>query len=123
MTNRLLTFLRQCKDRVLTRDVLLHAGLSFFAEEVEVDLALMQLVRDHVIIPVPERPFTFDLGAGVRPRIAKGKWWAFCKYLILPKPSLPLPHGPWPSLQFPQVLEQTMPQFPPRLGPLLGRLL
>ncbi len=41
MTNRLPMFLRQCKDHVLTRDaLLLHAGLSFFAEEVEVDLAL-----------------------------------------------------------------------------------
>ncbi len=77
MTNRLLLFLRQCKDRVLTRDsLLLHAGLNFFAEEVEVDLALMQLLHDHMIIPVPERPLSSTSVLACE-RISKGKWRAF----------------------------------------------
>src|SRR5947208_3716591 len=60
MRTRLLTFLQQCRELTLTRDILLlQAGLSFFADDVEVDLALMQLVREGLLLPVAEAPFTF----------------------------------------------------------------
>ena len=59
---RLLTAIRQCKERIVTRDaLLLRSGLSFFTEELEVDLVLMQLIREHAIDPVADAPFTFAL--------------------------------------------------------------
>jgi len=58
--NRLLFFLRHCKEPILSRHaLLLGAGLSFFADEFEVDLALMQLIREGVIRPEVDAPFTF----------------------------------------------------------------
>ena len=62
MRNRLLAALQQCKDPVLSLDVLLlRAGLSFFADDLKVDLALMQLVRERWLVPITDRPFTFAL--------------------------------------------------------------
>jgi hypothetical protein len=59
---RLLTTIRQCEERIVTRDaLLLRSGLSFFAEELEVDLVLMQLIRERVICPVVGVPFTFAI--------------------------------------------------------------
>ncbi len=59
---RLLTAIRQCEERIVTRDaLLLRSGLSFFAEELEVDLVLMQLIRERAIDPVADAPFTFAL--------------------------------------------------------------
>jgi len=47
MRDRLLAALQQCKDPVLSLDaLLLRAGLSFFADDLNVDLALMQFVRE-----------------------------------------------------------------------------
>jgi hypothetical protein len=58
--DRLMTSLRQCGEPVITRDaLLLRSGLSFFAEDFDVDLAVMQLIRDGVILPVVDAPFTF----------------------------------------------------------------
>ena len=62
MRERLLAPLQQCKDPVLSRDaLLLRAGLSFFADDLNVDLALMQFVRDGWLVPIADRPFTFAL--------------------------------------------------------------
>ena len=56
------TSLRQCGEPVITRDaLLLRSGLSFFAGDFEVDLAVMQLIRDGVIFPVADAPFTFAI--------------------------------------------------------------
>lgn len=42
--NRLLLFLHRCEDYVLTREtLLLHAGLSFFADHLEADLTSKQI--------------------------------------------------------------------------------
>ena len=69
--NRLLFFLRHCKEPILSRHaLLLGAGLSFFADEFAVDLALMQLIREGVIRPVIDCPFTFALD-GSPPKGAK----------------------------------------------------
>lgn len=55
-------FIRQCKDPVLSRDdLLLHAGLSFFADDFEADFALMELVRDGLIRAIADRPFLFAI--------------------------------------------------------------
>ena len=55
--DRLMTSLRQCGEPVITHDAILaRSGLSFFAEDFEVDLALMQLIRDGVIFPVTDAP-------------------------------------------------------------------
>lgn len=60
--HRLLAALQQCKDPVLSRDaLLLRAGLSFFADDLNVDLALMQFVREARLVPIADRPFTFAL--------------------------------------------------------------
>src|SRR5947209_7853362 len=62
MRDRLLAALQQCKDPVLSLDaLLLRAGLSFFADDLNVDLALMQFVREGWLVPIPDRPFTFAL--------------------------------------------------------------
>lgn len=37
------------------------AGLSFFADDLNVDLALMQFVREARLVPIADRPFTFAL--------------------------------------------------------------
>ena len=59
---RLLTSIRQCEERIITRDaLLLRSGLSFFADEFEVDLVLMELIRNGVICPVADSPFTFAI--------------------------------------------------------------
>ena len=60
MRHRLLAALQQCKDPVVSRDaLLLRAGLSFFADDLNVDLALMQFVREGWLVPISDRPFTF----------------------------------------------------------------
>jgi hypothetical protein len=60
--HRLLAALQQCKDPVVSRDaLLLRAGLSFFADDLNVDLALMQFVREGWLAPIVDRPFTFAL--------------------------------------------------------------
>ena len=62
MRHRLLAALQQCKDPVVSRDaLLLRAGLSFFADDLNVDLALMQFVREGWLAPIVDRPFTFAL--------------------------------------------------------------
>ena len=62
MRDRLLAALQQCKAPVLSRDALLQrAGLSFFADDLNVDLALMQFVREGWLAPIADRPFTFAL--------------------------------------------------------------
>ncbi len=59
---QLLTAIRQCEEWIVTRDALvLRSGLSFFAEELEVDVVLMELVREGAIYPVADSPFTFAL--------------------------------------------------------------
>ena len=59
---RLLIAIGKCEERVVTREaLLLRAGLSFFAEEFAVDLVLMELVRDRVIYPIVDSPFTFAI--------------------------------------------------------------
>ena len=69
--DRLMIFLQQCQEPILSRHtLLLQAGLSFFADEFEVDLALMQLIRNGVIRPVTDGPFTFALD-GSPPKGAK----------------------------------------------------
>lgn len=60
--DRLLSVVRQCEQPVLSRETLvLRAGLSFFADDLDVDLALMQFVREAWLVPVADRPFTFAL--------------------------------------------------------------
>lgn len=62
MRDRLLAALQQCQDPVLSLDaLLLRAGLSFFADDLNVDLALMQFVREGWLTPIADRPFTFAL--------------------------------------------------------------
>ena len=62
MRHRLLAALQQCKHPVVSRDALLkRAGLSFFADDLNVDLALMQFVREGWLAPIVDRPFTFAL--------------------------------------------------------------
>ena len=39
--------------------LLLEAGLTFFADSLDVDLALMQLVREGLLEPMRDQPFTF----------------------------------------------------------------
>jgi hypothetical protein len=59
---RVFAALQQCNDPVLSRDALLQrAGLSFFADDLNVDLALMQFVREGWLAPIADRPFTFAL--------------------------------------------------------------
>ena len=60
--DRLLAVVRQCEQPVLSRETLvLRAGLSFFADDLNVDLALMQFVREAWLVPIADRPFTFAL--------------------------------------------------------------
>ena len=60
--DRLLASLQQCQDPVLSLDaLLLRAGLSFFADDLNVDLALMQFVRGGWLVPIADWPFTFAL--------------------------------------------------------------
>lgn len=62
LRTRLLTAIRQGQEQIVTREtLLLRSGLSFFAEELEVDLVLMELVREGVIYPVADSPFTFAI--------------------------------------------------------------
>jgi hypothetical protein len=62
MHDRLLAALQQCKEPLLSLDaLLLRAGLSFFADDLNVDLALMQFVREGWLVPIADRPFTFAL--------------------------------------------------------------
>lgn len=62
LCTRLRIFLSQCKDPVLLRDdLLLRAGLSFFADDFESDLALMELVRDGSLRPIADCPFLFAI--------------------------------------------------------------
>jgi hypothetical protein len=59
---RLLAVVRRCEGQILSREVLLlQAGLSFFADDLDVDLALMQFVREGWLVPIADRPFTFAL--------------------------------------------------------------
>ena len=59
---RLLATFRRCDEAILSREtLLLQAGLSFFADDLNVDLALMQFVREGWLVPIPDRPFTFAL--------------------------------------------------------------
>jgi hypothetical protein len=47
---------------VISREALvLRAGLIFFADDLNVDLALMQFVREAWLVPIADRPFTFAL--------------------------------------------------------------
>ncbi len=60
LRTRLLAAIRRFDEPIVTRDVLLlRSGLSFFAEEFDLDLVLMELVRNSVICPVVNSPFTF----------------------------------------------------------------
>lgn len=60
--DRLLAVVRQCEQSVLSRETLvLRAGLSFFADDFNIDLALMQFVREDWLVPIADRPFTFAL--------------------------------------------------------------
>lgn len=60
--DRLFAALQQCKDPVLSLDdLLLRAGLSFFADDLNVDLALMEFVREGWLAPIADRPLTFAL--------------------------------------------------------------
>jgi hypothetical protein len=60
--DRLLTSLPHDPELVITREaILLRAGLSFFTDDLGVDLALMQLVREGLLLPIADIPFTFVL--------------------------------------------------------------
>jgi len=60
--HRLLAALQQSSDPVLSRDaLLLRAGLSFFADDLNVDFALMRFVREGWLVPIADQPFTFAL--------------------------------------------------------------
>jgi hypothetical protein len=60
--DRLLAVVRRYEGQILSREaLLLQAGLSFFADDLDVDLALMQLVREGCLVPIADRPFTFAL--------------------------------------------------------------
>ena len=62
MRHRLLAALQQSSDPVLSRDaLLLRAGLSFFADDLNVDFALMRFVREGWLVPIADQPFTFAL--------------------------------------------------------------
>lgn len=58
--DRLLRAAQRTQADFARRDALiLEAGLSFFEESLDVELALMQLMREGILEPVPDRPFTF----------------------------------------------------------------
>ena len=60
--DRLLAVVRRCEEPILSRGtLLLQAGLSFFADDLDVDLALMQFIREGWLVPITDRPFTFAL--------------------------------------------------------------
>ena len=60
--DRLVVVVLRCEEAILSREaLLLQAGLSFFANDLNVDLALMQFVREGWLEPIPDRPFTFAL--------------------------------------------------------------
>ena len=60
--DRLLAVVRRCEEPILSREaLLLQAGLSFFADDLNVDLALMQFVREAWLVPIANCPFTFAL--------------------------------------------------------------
>lgn len=60
--DRLLAVVRRCEQPVLSRETLvLRAGLSFFADDLNIDLALMRFVREAWLVPIADRPFTFAL--------------------------------------------------------------
>jgi hypothetical protein len=58
--NRLLQVVQRSQAGSITRNcLLLEAGLSFFEESLDVDLALMRMLRDGYLEAVRDRPFTF----------------------------------------------------------------
>ena len=58
----MLAVVRRCEEPILSREALvLQAGLSFFANDLDVDLALMQFVREGWLVPIADCPFTFTL--------------------------------------------------------------
>ena len=60
--DQLLAIVRQCEQSVLSRETLvLRAGLSLFADDFNIDLALMQFVREDWLVPIADGPFTFAL--------------------------------------------------------------
>src|SRR3954471_13082737 len=60
--DRLLAVVRQCEQPVLSRETLvLRAGLSFFADDLNVDLSLMQFVREACLVPIADHPFAVAL--------------------------------------------------------------
>lgn len=62
MRERLRNALAQYSESRISRNaLLLYAGLSFFADHLEADLALMQLVREGLLRPVADDSFTFTI--------------------------------------------------------------
>jgi len=60
---KLLRGTQRRQHECLTRHaLLLEAGLTFFEHLIDVDLAIMQLAREHYLEPVPNQPFTFRTG-------------------------------------------------------------
>ncbi len=58
--DKLLHAAQRRENECLTRyGLLLEAGLTFFEHLLDVDLALMRLIRENHLEPVRERPFTF----------------------------------------------------------------
>ena len=58
--DRLRATVFRLSTETITRDELLvQAGLSFFDQSLEVDVALMRLIHDGTLTPVMDIPFTF----------------------------------------------------------------
>jgi hypothetical protein len=53
------TVLRLSTETITRNELLLRAGLSFFDGSLDVDIALMRLLRDGTLAPVVDQPFTF----------------------------------------------------------------
>jgi hypothetical protein len=71
--DRLLAVLRQCEESVVSREnLLLRAGLSFFADELDCDLALMQFVGEGAgSFRLPTFPLRLGLRSHVRKKVMR----------------------------------------------------
>jgi hypothetical protein len=55
-------FIEHSANAVVDREtLLLNSGLAFFRDDLEADLALMELTRDGMLIPISETPFLFAI--------------------------------------------------------------
>jgi hypothetical protein len=105
---------------VVTRDVLiLEAGLSFFEECAEPDLALMGLVRRGILKPIPQEPFQFAIQSGTASNND------FTKTEELPmqqakrsEPPRPVTAGPIPAEHGKEI---AVPELPPEIAEQLKK--